>query len=241
MVREARSVRRIPTQVLRRRVTDELRSNIISRKFAPGQRLTEEVLAAAYGVSRVPIREALRTLEVEGFIQIEPYTGTVVATLSDQEALDLLEVRLAVEELACRRAATRRTDRDLENLRAVVLAAHEAIAAGDDEKVLELNSQFHLLLAAASGNSSLCQLLEQLQYKIKWVYAAQIIGRADDSWTEHEDLVEALAARDDDRAAMLVRKDLGKAQAVYTQAPRSIIDSAVSERRPSRGVAEQLK
>jgi DNA-binding GntR family transcriptional regulator len=136
-------------------VTDELRRSIVTRKFAHGERLTEEVLAAAYGVSRVPIREALRSLEVEGFIRIEPCTGTIVATLSDQEALDLLEVRLAVEELACRRAASRRTERDLEELRGVVLAARKAIATGDKERILELNSQFHLLLAAASGNSSL--------------------------------------------------------------------------------------
>jgi DNA-binding GntR family transcriptional regulator len=205
-------------------VTDELRRSIVTRKFAPGERLTEEALAAAYGVSRVPIREALRTLEVEGFIRIEPYTGTIVATLSDQEALDLLEVRLAVEELACRRAASRRTERDLEELRGVVLAARDAIAAGDKERILELNSQFHLLLAAASGNSSLRQLIEQLQFKIQWVYSAQIIEQADDSWTEHEQLVDALAARDEDRAAMLIREDIGKAQAAYShQAPASAL------------------
>src|SRR5256885_15004848 len=96
---------RMPAQ----RTLRAIRDDVIRGTFRPGQRLTEDSLAERYGVSRVPIREALRTLEAEGFVYSRPYVGTFVAELTEDEAADLLEIRAALEPLCAARAAVRRT------------------------------------------------------------------------------------------------------------------------------------
>src|SRR3954468_19834720 len=91
-------------------VCTAIRDDIISGYFPPGSRLTEELLAQRYGVSRVPVREALRTLESEGFVRTRKHAGASVAEPTEQEAADLLEIRGLLEPLGTARAAQRRTD-----------------------------------------------------------------------------------------------------------------------------------
>src|SRR5690242_21918130 len=98
--------RRISAQV----VCTAIRDDIVAGFFEPGSRLTEELLARRYGVSRVPVREALRTLESEGFVTTRRHAGACVAEPTEQEAADLLELRLLLEPLAAARAARRRTE-----------------------------------------------------------------------------------------------------------------------------------
>ena len=196
-------------------VTDAVRRAIVTGRFPPGERLTEDRLAALYGVSRVPVREALRALEGEGFVLIAPYSGTLVAELSDVEAEDLLEVRAAIEVLAARRAAERRTPEQLAQMGAVLATARPALAAGDFDRLVELNGHFHLLVAQASGNGSIHQLLQQLRAKIEWVYAADVRDRAGASWNEHAALVGAFTAGDADEAGRLTEDHIRNARAAY--------------------------
>jgi len=187
----------------------------VTGHFRPGERLTEDRLAELYGVSRVPVREALRTLESEGFVRIAAYSGTFVAELSDVEAEDLLEVRAAIEVLAARRAAERRTAPQLVQMRAVLAKARPALGAGDFDRLVDLNGRFHLLVAQASGNASIHQLLDQLRAKIEWVYAADVRQRAAASWREHEALLAAVDAGDADEAGRLTEDHIRNARAAY--------------------------
>jgi DNA-binding GntR family transcriptional regulator len=196
-------------------VTDAVRRAIVTGRYRPGERLTEDQLADEYGVSRVPVREALRSLEGEGFVRLAPYSGTFVAELSEVEAEDLLEVRAAIEVVAARRAAARRTPEQLAELRAIVKTARSSLQAGDYDRLVELNGRFHLVLAQASGNPSIHQLLQQLRAKIEWVYAADVRDRARASWKEHAELLDALEVADEDESARLTEIHIRNARAAY--------------------------
>jgi DNA-binding GntR family transcriptional regulator len=201
--------------LLRERVADALREAITSGELAPGHRLREERLADQHGVSRVPVREALRQLAAEGFVEIRPNRGAVVAQLTAREAEGLLEVREVLEVLVAGQAAERRTAAQLGVLRAVLDEARGALAAGRARDLVRLNGRFHGVLAEASGNPVAARLVAELRSRIDWVYAADVDAQAGDSWAEHAAIVEALADRDAVRAEALVRAHLRRAQGVF--------------------------
>ncbi|MCU1645551.1 MAG: HTH-type transcriptional repressor CsiR [Nocardia sp.] len=205
------TVRRMTPQQLCRAIRDD----IISGVFTPGQRLTEESLAESYGVSRVPVREALRTLEAEGFASSRPYAGVFVAELTEEEAADLLEIRARLEPLCASRAAVRRTPEQLGRLKELTVLGQDAVRAGRLEELTRLNSRFHEVLAEASGSTLLEQLITQLSWKIAWVYAVELPRRASDSWHEHEEICAALEAGDPDRAAQVVADHIAQAAYAY--------------------------
>lgn len=196
-------------------VCDALRNDVITRVFAPGDRLTEERLAARYRVSRIPVREALRTLESEGFVHSRPYGGTFVAELGDEEAEDLLGIRLLIEPFGAERAATRRTAVHLATLELLLAEARQILEAGSSSGLAVLNTRFHQVLAEASGSPTMAALVAQLGYKISWVYSVELPRRAPDSWAEHEAIVEALRRQDPDAARERVADHIRRAQAAY--------------------------
>ncbi|MFF2082461.1 GntR family transcriptional regulator [Nocardia sp. NPDC058176] len=210
------TVRRMtPQQVCR-----AIRDDIIRGDFVSGQRLTEDTLAERYGVSRVPVREALRTLEAEGFASSRPYAGTFVAELTEAEAADLLEIRALLEPLCASRAATRRSPEQLGRLKELTSLGQEAVRDGRLDELARLNSRFHEVLAEASGSALLAQLITQLSWKIAWVYAVELPRRAEDSWDEHEQICAALEAGDAERAHAVVAEHIAHAASAYRLRPR---------------------
>jgi DNA-binding GntR family transcriptional regulator len=199
----------------------EIRDQVITGTLAPGQRLTEEGLAAEFGISRIPVREALRLLEADGFIRVQPYYGTFVLELSDDEAADLLEIRGVLEPLAARRAATRMTPDVLGVLQEMVTAGAEAAERGDLAELPQLNSVLHSLIAETSGSSVLHHLIGQLRHKIAWVYSVELPRRAGDSWVEHQMIIDALARGDADSASALMVAHVRGAEAAYRLRSRS--------------------
>ncbi|MGP4049256.1 GntR family transcriptional regulator [Streptomyces sp. 2A115] len=196
-------------------VCGAIRDDVIRGTFVPGQRLTEESLAERYGVSRIPVREALRTLEAEGFVLSRPYVGTFVAELTDDEAADLLEVRALLEPLGAARAALRRTPEQLGRLKELTSLGLEAVGDGRLDAVTRLNSRFHEVLADASGSATLSHLITQLSQKIAWVYAVELPRRAHDSWREHQQICAALEAGDPERARRVVADHIAQAASAY--------------------------
>ncbi|MFE7748409.1 GntR family transcriptional regulator [Streptomyces sp. NPDC057428] len=184
-------------------VCTAIRDDIVSGVFERGSRLTEEVLARRYGVSRVPVREALRTLESEGFVVTRRHAGACVAEPTEQEAADLLEIRMLLEPLGAARAAQRRTDAHLKVLRGLVRLGQERVRRGEGEDLRSLGGWFHETLAQASGSPALIALLTQLRYKIAWMYAVEQPVRPAESWAEHGALVDAVARGDAERARVL--------------------------------------
>ncbi|WP_309055483.1 GntR family transcriptional regulator [Streptomyces sp.] len=190
---------RIPAQS----VCTAIRDDIVSGVLEPGGRLTEEQLAGRYGVSRVPVREALRTLESEGFVVSRRHAGAHVAEPTEQEAADLLDVRALLEPLGAARAAQRRTEAHLKVLRGLVRLGQERARRGQGEDLRPLGGWFHETLAQASGSPALAALLTQLRYKIAWMYVVEQPERPVEAWAEHGAIVDAVARGDAERARAL--------------------------------------
>lgn len=213
-------------------VCTAIRDDIVSGAFAPGSRLIEEFLARRYGVSRVPVREALRTLESEGFVTTRRHAGACVAQPSEREAADLLDIRALLEPLGAARAAQRRTEAHLKVLRGLVRLGQERARRGQLGELRPLGDWFHETLAQASGSPSLAGLLVQVRRKIAWVYAVEPAHRAApsapgtalrsdfalravESWDEHGALVDAVARADADRARALAAAHAERSMSEY--------------------------
>ncbi|GAB3646582.1 GntR family transcriptional regulator [Streptomyces sparsus] len=184
-------------------VCTAVRDEIVTGAFPPGARLTEELLARRYGVSRVPVREALRTLESEGFVTTRRHAGACVAEPTEREAADLLDMRALLEPLGAARAAQRRTDAHLKVLRGLVRLGRQRAEHGQLSDLRSLDDWFHETLAQASGSPSLAALLTQLHRKITWMYTPDAVeppARAVAVWQEHGAMVDAVARRDVERA-----------------------------------------
>ncbi|AWI31400.1 GntR family transcriptional regulator [Streptomyces tirandamycinicus] len=186
-----------------RSVCTAIRDDIVSGVFERGSRLTEEQLARRYGVSRVPVREALRTLQSEGFVVTRRHAGACVAEPTEQEAADLLEIRLLLEPLGAARAAQRRTEAHLKVLRGLVRLGQDRARRGQGEDLRSLGAWFHETLAQACGSPGLTALLTQLRYKIAWMYAVEQPARPLEAWAEHGAIVDAVARGDAERARAL--------------------------------------
>lgn len=186
---------------LRDKVVDELRQRIVEGSYRPGTRLTEEALAEAFGVSRNPVREAIRVLAAEGFVVAHPRRSVTVATLTDQDVRDLFDVRLALEPLAARLAAERAGAEAGAALQEITVEADRATADRQLDCLAELNTRFHATICDYSGNVLLQTMAGTLHARLQWVYRQSAAHRAGHSWAEHERLVDAIRAGDGDKAA----------------------------------------
>ncbi|MFE5396729.1 GntR family transcriptional regulator [Streptomyces sp. NPDC056568] len=185
-------------------VCTAIRDDIVSGVHGRGSRLTEELLARRYGVSRVPVREALRTLEAEGFVVTRRHAGACVAEPTEREAADLLETRTLLEPLGASRAARRRTEAHLKVLRGLVRLGQERARQGSSDDLRSLDGWFHETLAQAAGSPSLTALLTQLRHKIAWLYAVEAAADPVECWAEHGAIVDAVARGDGERARALM-------------------------------------
>ncbi|WP_162529241.1 GntR family transcriptional regulator [Segeticoccus rhizosphaerae] len=185
---------------LRDQVLVELRRRIVDGDYKPGDRLTEDRLAEDFGVSRNPVREALRVVESEGFVTMVPRRGTFVAYPDESMIKDIFTVRARLEPLAARLAAERRTVKDSIGLRSLLDAARRATDESDFPRVAELNSQLHLRVLEISGNRWLSSISLSLYLHVQWIFRIGAPDRAPHSWAEHIRLVDAIEAGDGARA-----------------------------------------
>lgn len=202
-------------QPLRAAVQDELRQAIIAGRYEQGERLFEDQIAQELEVSRNPVREALQALAGEGFVDLEPRRGARVATVSAKRAEELFEVRESLEGLVARLAARRRSADQLAELQGIVAAGLDHAAAGEFEALPDLNTRFHRVLSAAADNSLLATELGRLSHVIEWVYSRRIVERSANSWNEHDEIVEAIAAADEDLAFERACVHIAHARAAY--------------------------
>jgi DNA-binding GntR family transcriptional regulator len=211
--------RALATQpVLSRTVSEQVHSFIqralLSGQLNPGDRLAEGELAAALGISRTPIREALRQLESDGLVVVLPHRGTFVRTLDPRRGRQLYEARLLLEPTAARAAAARITDQQLEALRPLLDSARHEANAGDMGGASVDNEAFHVAVFKIADNDVLLELWYrvwaewQLFRVCAWRNKPQ---RPRDVATEHTALYEALAARDESRAAAIMTEHLAHA------------------------------
>lgn len=187
---------------LREIVYEELKMQILTGKIVPGTRMMEVELADDMGVSRTPIREAIRQLEKEGLVTIEPRRGAYASQISVKDMVDILEVRQNLEGLAAFFAAQRMTKDVQEELYRVSENYDQAVADGDMAAMIKSDTRFHRIIVEASNNHVLLQMIEQLQelvLRFRYLYYSDF-KRADDMPSEHEAIYEAIVAGDADAA-----------------------------------------
>lgn len=184
------------------RVTRRLRDDIIDGVRPSGSKLVERDLAAELGVSRIPVRDALRALVAEGLVTPRPRSWAVVREFTASDLADLHEVRSAFEVLAFRLAALRHTREGLARLREVLDAEHEAARSDDAVRARRTAADFHEIVTSLAANDLLSELERTLRSRLRW-----LLGQHDDLLAvaaEHEALYEAIADRDVDRVERLV-------------------------------------
>ncbi len=213
------------------KVYNDLRAGIIEALYPPGARITEKEIAAASGVSRTPVREAMRRLQAEGLLEFVPHQGAFVKTWSDADAEEIFELRVLLEPFAARRAASNATEDEIAQMKSAAKAQYaegRGRAHGYLERITDLNDQFHKLLYVAARSERLKSVLGALKdaplvFETFRDYTDEDLQR---SARHHLEIVRAIEARDGDWAASVMRS--------HVQAARITLRSTIqSDSKPS--------
>lgn len=187
---------------IREEVFTMLRQAILTGKLQPGDRLVERELAEQLGVSRTPVREALRKLELENLVTHIPRKGVVVSEISRKDVIEIFDIRACLEGLAASLAAQKATRDELQGLRALLNEMEIAASNRDYEELNEIHDEFHRRLFDIADSPRLVQMINSLSdYISRFTKTGYSIpGRSSAAMQEHQDLLEALEARDSSRA-----------------------------------------
>lgn len=199
-------------------VLAELRAAILRGDYAPRQRLIEADLADRYGASRFVLRNALGQLASEGLVELQPHRGARVRELSVREAIEITEIRRAVEAMLAARAAENMTDAASDELAELGRAMSEAVETGDILRYSELNGALHGKVRTLADHATGTRIVEQ--------YSAQMVrhqfrlalvpGRPATSLPQHLEIIEALRARDPERAEAAMHTHLSSVLTVLS-------------------------
>ncbi len=195
---------------LRDVVFNTLRQAILKGELAPGERLMEIQLAEKLGVSRTPIREAIRKLELEGLVLMIPRKGAEVAKISEKSLKDVLEVRRSLEELAIELACQRMTDADLADMERAQRTFQEAVKKGNAMEIAESDEAYHDVIYNCTRNMRLVQILNNLREQM-YRYRLEYIKDEDKRkilLLEHEKILKALRGRHLAEAKSAVREHI---------------------------------
>lgn len=195
---------------LRDVVFKTLRQAILKGDMEPGERLMEITLANKLGVSRTPIREAIRKLELEGLVHMVPRKGAVVASISEKDMRDVLEVRVTLEELAVKLAIQNMEESDIDLLKRTARNFESAVIARDIVDIVEADVMFHDVIYNKTNNGRLIQIINNLReqmyrYRLEYVKDARTHSIL---ISEHQDIIAALEKRDVDEAKNAVRQHI---------------------------------
>jgi DNA-binding GntR family transcriptional regulator len=152
----------VERRVLREEIRDQLISDILNDRLAPGDRIVETRIAQRFGVSQAPVREALRDLELFGFVVSAPFRGAIVRQISTKDLVQLYPIRAVLEGLAAREAAPRIGRSDLMRLEKLIATMRRTAARGDARGAVEADFAFHLIIVEASENWLLKQIWERM-------------------------------------------------------------------------------
>jgi DNA-binding GntR family transcriptional regulator len=216
-------------------VVNSIRDRILSGHFAPGERLVEAQLSGELGVSRMPVREALRELAAEGIVSIEPRRGAMVAVYTPEQVQELVEVRATLEALNAKLAAKRHDPEQIRKLEQILAAGSKITERTDLAQIHKDNTNFHEALAQVAANSTLRDIVRALRDRTAVIFAPSSRKRAKQNWEEHAAILRAVVAGDAELAALLA------ARHVYNAAESITNGQPASEAEGKRGTPRALR
>ena len=198
-------------------VYESLRAAVMKAQLAPGDRLVETQLAEQLGVSRTPVREALRMLEQDGLVVTAPRRGTIVAGLRKEDAIEIYELRAVLEGLGARLAANNVTARELKQLRNRLEKMQPQ--PGPNAGYLRAHAEFNEILIGASRSKRVAQLIDTFAGQLRSLRGVSLSTRErqEQAWNEHVAIVDALESRDSQRAEELARQHVENAKWAYLE------------------------
>ena len=209
-----------PRRLLTEEVVDRMRDLIVLGDLAPGTKLNERVLCGRLGISRTPLREALKFLASEGLVELLPNRGAVVAPLEPQTIKDIFVVMGALEALAGELACRNASDADIAEIRATHYQMIAHYKRGELADYFRCNQLIHVKLVACAGNATLTNTYRSLNAHVRRArYMANLSHeRWDKAVQEHEQMLDALVNRDSARLQQLLRDHLGNKMVVVMEA-----------------------
>jgi DNA-binding GntR family transcriptional regulator len=183
---------------MRQKIYDHLREQLLNGEILPHQHLVEAKIAKEIGTSRTPIREALHSLELEGLIESIPRVGYVVKAIKEDEVEEICEIRAAIEEVGARWAMEKAPQKLIADLKKNISISEEKAAQGNPKAFVELDAQFHEIIARLSGSRRLEELGQtlrrhMLRYRIQSIYLTDNVSRAIQG---HKGILEAIEKGD---------------------------------------------
>ena len=208
-VAQPRATRLIERRVLRDEVRERLMEDILSGKLQPGERIVETRVAKELGLSQTPVREALRDLELLGFVVTSAFRGATVRRVSPEDWAEIYPIRAALEGVAARAAATRISDGDVHRLRGLIEVMRSASQRGDKHATIEADIEFHAHIVELSGNRVLKQLWQSLRLATTTFLTVSVTHRPLQELAErHTVVLEALVSRDGAAAEAAMRSHI---------------------------------
>ena len=195
---------------LRGQVFDKIRSDILKGRYQKGDELVECTIGKEMGVSRTPVREAIRQLELEGLVQLIPNKGAFVTGISASDVRDIYLIRSRLEGLAARMAAEHISSEQLAEMEETIVLSDYHVKKEHFEQVCEMDGKFHKLLYAASGSRILEHTLTDFHQYVQRVRMASITNRIrmHKSNSEHEKILEAIRNKDGDQAEKVAEEHI---------------------------------
>jgi len=201
--------RPLERRVFREEIREQLIEDILNGRLAPGARIVETRIAQQFGVSQGPVREALRDLELFGFVVSSPFRGTQVRKISTEELLEIYPIRAALEGVAARAAAGRIDQATLDHLEELIGVMREAAARDDHRAEADADHNFHHAIVKASGNRMVEHVWQTMRLSITTCLTHSITHRSLHEIAErHVAVLEALRSGDPDRAEAAVRRHI---------------------------------
>ena len=195
---------------LRGQVFDKIRSDILNGKYKRGEELVESSIGKELGISRTPVREAIRQLELEGLVQLVPNKGAFVTGISEKDVRDIYLIRARLEGLAARMAAKNITPELLDAMEETVVLSEYHAKKENYEQVCEMDSKFHKLLYKASGSRILEHTLTDFHQYVQRVRMASIMKkrRMEKSNDEHDAILTAIREHDEEKAELVATRHI---------------------------------
>ena len=211
-------------QPLREVVCESLREAIRSGVLKPGERIMEIQLAEELGVSRTPVREAIRKLELEGYVVMMPRRGTYVASMSIRDINEIFEIRTALESLSNGLAADHITEDELEHLQRLLVIIGGYIKEGNIEKIVETDIEFHDLLYHAARNERLVGIISNLRDQLTRFRTLSMSypGRLEETLEEHRLIVDAIASGDRKAASRAAERHMENSEKTLLKAMEAL-------------------